>query len=160
MYGGGCLRSGDHCISGRGQAPEKVTGTDLFYLRSIDQETTNVSYLLAQYLFRHVDERKSRARMSKGHLIGHLVDHFGLLSDKGLMRLSMITSVLLVIDLHELGKLNIRVKVGDTWASVAPGPERQQVAVDNAPEDDEGVTVVDEGVPAPVQAPQPPPAQL
>nr|GEV79564.1 hypothetical protein [Tanacetum cinerariifolium] len=37
-------------ISGRGQGYEKVTATDLFYLRSMDRGTTNVPYLLAQYL--------------------------------------------------------------------------------------------------------------
>ncbi|GJZ71483.1 hypothetical protein Tco_0635334 [Tanacetum coccineum] len=48
-------------ISGLGQAPEKVTGVDLFYLRSMDQWTANVPYLLAQYLFRHAEGRKSGA---------------------------------------------------------------------------------------------------
>ncbi|GKC94442.1 hypothetical protein Tco_1159884, partial [Tanacetum coccineum] len=46
----------------RGHAPEKVTATDLFYLRSISPGATNVSYLLAQYLFRHAEGRKSGAR--------------------------------------------------------------------------------------------------
>ncbi|GKB01626.1 hypothetical protein Tco_0829670 [Tanacetum coccineum] len=34
-------------IAGRGQAPEKVTTTDLYYLRSMDEGTINVLYLLA-----------------------------------------------------------------------------------------------------------------
>ncbi|GJT93399.1 hypothetical protein Tco_1082244 [Tanacetum coccineum] len=51
-------------ISGWGQAPKKVTGVDLFYLRSMDRGTSNVSYLLAQYLFRHTEGRKSGGRMS------------------------------------------------------------------------------------------------
>ncbi|GJV95669.1 hypothetical protein Tco_1547246 [Tanacetum coccineum] len=51
-------------ISGRGQALEKVTATDLFYLRSMDEGmAVNVPYLLAQYLFRHADRRKCGARM-------------------------------------------------------------------------------------------------
>nr|GEY84794.1 hypothetical protein [Tanacetum cinerariifolium] len=37
-------------IAGRSQAPEKVTVTDLFYLRGIDVDSVNVSYLLARYL--------------------------------------------------------------------------------------------------------------
>ncbi|GKB16297.1 hypothetical protein Tco_0850220 [Tanacetum coccineum] len=37
---------------GRGQAPEKVTTTDLYYLRSMEEETLNFPYLLAHYLFR------------------------------------------------------------------------------------------------------------
>ncbi|GKA80911.1 hypothetical protein Tco_0787603, partial [Tanacetum coccineum] len=48
----------------------------------------------------------------------------------------------------------------DTWVWVAPGPERQQVAAAGVPEATEDASVVDEGaqaVPAPVQAPQPPP---
>nr|GEZ44410.1 hypothetical protein [Tanacetum cinerariifolium] len=40
-------------ISGKGQAPEKVTSIDLFYLRTMDRGTANVPYLLAKYLFRH-----------------------------------------------------------------------------------------------------------
>ncbi|GJY88182.1 hypothetical protein Tco_0502810 [Tanacetum coccineum] len=34
-------------ISGRGQAPEKVTGVDLFYVRSMDHRTINIPHLLA-----------------------------------------------------------------------------------------------------------------
>ncbi|GKE39193.1 hypothetical protein Tco_1462598, partial [Tanacetum coccineum] len=67
-----------------GQAPEKVTGVDLFYLRSMDRRTTNVPRLLAQSLFRHAKGRKSEARLSKGHFIGRLAMHFGLVSDEGL----------------------------------------------------------------------------
>ncbi|GJY07656.1 hypothetical protein Tco_0374710 [Tanacetum coccineum] len=44
-----------YSISGRGQAPEKVTGVDLFYLRSMDP-----------------------------YFIGRLAMHFGLVSDEGL----------------------------------------------------------------------------
>ncbi|GKD90911.1 hypothetical protein Tco_1366418 [Tanacetum coccineum] len=67
-----------------GQAPEKVTGVDLFYLRSMDRGTTNVPYLLAHYLFMHAKGRKSKARLSGGHFIGRLAMHFGLVSDEGL----------------------------------------------------------------------------
>ncbi|GKA49240.1 hypothetical protein Tco_0742198 [Tanacetum coccineum] len=74
----------------RGQAPKKVTATDLFYLRSMDQGTANVPYLLALYLFRHTERRKSRARMSEGYFIRRLAKHFGLISDEGLMGLSVI----------------------------------------------------------------------
>ncbi|GKG59452.1 hypothetical protein Tco_0605103, partial [Tanacetum coccineum] len=58
-----------------------------------------------------------------------------------------------------LGRLNICSRYGDTWALVAPGPERQQAAAAGAHEADEGGPTVDEDdqdVPAPVQAPQPP----
>ncbi|GJV78260.1 hypothetical protein Tco_1509844 [Tanacetum coccineum] len=73
-----------YSISGRGQAPKKVTGIDLFYLRSMDRGTTNIPHLLAQYFFRHAEGRKSGARMSGGHFIRHVAMHFGLVSDEGL----------------------------------------------------------------------------
>ncbi|GKG09881.1 hypothetical protein Tco_0338627, partial [Tanacetum coccineum] len=57
-------------ISGRGQGAEKVIGVDLFYLWTMDYETANVPYLLAQYLFRFVQGRKSGVRLSGGHFIG------------------------------------------------------------------------------------------
>ncbi|GKB64380.1 hypothetical protein Tco_0920566 [Tanacetum coccineum] len=50
-------------------------------------------------------------------------------------------------------------ELNDTWAWVAPGPERQQVVTAAAAEAIEDAPVVDEGasaVPAPVQAPRPP----
>nr|GEX66315.1 hypothetical protein [Tanacetum cinerariifolium] len=63
--------------SGRGEAPEKVTATDLFYLRSMDEGTTvNVPYLLAQYLFRYIEGRKRGARLSSRNFIGRLAEHF------------------------------------------------------------------------------------
>nr|GFB59508.1 hypothetical protein [Tanacetum cinerariifolium] len=43
----------------------------------------NVPYLLAWYLFRYVDGRKSSAKLSGGNFIGRLAHHFGLLSDDG-----------------------------------------------------------------------------
>ncbi|GKE55227.1 hypothetical protein Tco_1494412, partial [Tanacetum coccineum] len=147
-------------ISGRGQEAEKVTGVDLFYLRTIDRGTANVSYLLAQYLFHHAEGRKSRTRLSRGHFIGRLAAHFGLVGDQGLRGLSVVVSELPVIDLHELARLNIYARFGNTWAWVAPGPERQQAAAAGSPGAVEDAPAADEraqAVPAPVQAPQPPP---
>ncbi|GJS96381.1 hypothetical protein Tco_0803349 [Tanacetum coccineum] len=132
-----CHRLISYSISRRGQAPEKVTVTDLFYLRSIDREATNVPYLWAQYLFRHAKGRKSGAMLSGGHFIGRLAYHFGL--------------------------LNIYMEIGYDWAWVALGPNRQQVVVASAPEAVEDAPVVVEGdqvVPVPVQAPQQPPPPL
>ncbi|GJW73632.1 hypothetical protein Tco_0133002 [Tanacetum coccineum] len=37
-----------------------------------------------QYLFRHAEGRKRRARLSGGYFIGRLAMHFGLVSDEGL----------------------------------------------------------------------------
>ncbi|GKC51300.1 hypothetical protein Tco_1074045 [Tanacetum coccineum] len=73
-----------YSISGRGHGPKKVTDVDLFYLRNMVRGTINVLHLLAQYLFRHAEGRKSGARLSRGHFIGCLAMHFGLVSDHGL----------------------------------------------------------------------------
>ncbi|GJR86300.1 reverse transcriptase domain-containing protein [Tanacetum coccineum] len=54
----------------RGQGAEKVTGVDLFYLRTMDRGTANVPYLLAQNLFHHAEGRKSGARLSRGTSLG------------------------------------------------------------------------------------------
>ncbi|GJV15669.1 hypothetical protein Tco_1360992 [Tanacetum coccineum] len=59
----------------KGQAPKKVTATDLFYLHSMDRGATNIPYLLAQYLSRHAEGRKSGARLSGGHFIRRLLSH-------------------------------------------------------------------------------------
>nr|GEX20140.1 hypothetical protein [Tanacetum cinerariifolium] len=107
------------------EAPQKVTGVDLFYLHSMDRGTANVPYLLAQYLFRYAKGRKSGATLSGGHFIWRLAAHFGLVGDHGLRDLSTISSELPLIDLHDLRRLDICLRVGDTWAWVAPRPERQ-----------------------------------
>ncbi|GJX57454.1 hypothetical protein Tco_0287351 [Tanacetum coccineum] len=121
-------------ISGRVQAPKKVTATDLFYLRSMDEETAvNIPYLLGQYLFRHAEGRKSRARMSGGHFVGQLARDFSLVTDERLRGLS---------------------------DCVAPRAKRQPAIAAAVPEMDEGAPDVDEGVqadPAPIQEPPPPP---
>ncbi|GKC38197.1 hypothetical protein Tco_1050581, partial [Tanacetum coccineum] len=152
-----CHRMITCSISGRGQGTEKGTRVDLFNLRTMDRGTSNVPYLLAQYLFRHAEGRKSEPRLSGGHFIGRLTAHFCLVSDKGLRGLSIIARELLVIDLQELAKLNICTRFGDTWAWVASGPARKQAiaagalkAAEDAPAADEGA----QAVPAPVQAPQ------
>ncbi|GKA87930.1 ribonuclease H-like domain-containing protein [Tanacetum coccineum] len=59
-----CHRLLSYSIYGRGQAPEKVTATDLFYFRSMDRGVANVPYLLAHYLFRQAEGRKSGARLN------------------------------------------------------------------------------------------------
>ncbi|GJZ53489.1 hypothetical protein Tco_0608374 [Tanacetum coccineum] len=99
-------------VFGQKQAPEKVTVSDLFYLRSMDQGAANVAYLLAQYLLR------------------------GLL---------VVARELPFIDMGKLVKLNICMKIGDDWAYVASGLERQQVAAAGSLEAAEDALVVDEG---------------
>ncbi|GJX90640.1 hypothetical protein Tco_0343966 [Tanacetum coccineum] len=94
--------------------------------RLMDQRTANVPHLLAQYLFRHAEGRKSGVRLLGGHFIGRLAAHFRLYSDEGLRGLQVVTRELPLIDLHDLGRLNICSRYGNTWAWAAPGPERQQ----------------------------------
>ncbi|GJS70372.1 hypothetical protein Tco_0703213 [Tanacetum coccineum] len=101
-----CHRMISYNIFGRGQAPKKATVTDLFYLRRIDRRAANVPYLLAQYLFRHAEGRKSGARLFGGYYIRRLAHHFGLVSDDGLRGLSVMTRELPLIDIGELVKLN------------------------------------------------------
>ncbi|GJV13494.1 hypothetical protein Tco_1355035 [Tanacetum coccineum] len=83
-----CHRMISYSISGRAQAPKK-------------------------YFFRHAKGRKSGARLSGGYFIGRLAAHFGLVSEEGLRGLSVITRELSMIDLHELVRLNICVRLGD-----------------------------------------------
>ncbi|GJW52382.1 hypothetical protein Tco_0093733 [Tanacetum coccineum] len=146
----------------KAKAPEKVTGVDLFDLCSMDHETINVPHLLAKYLFRHAKGRKSEARLSGGHFIGRLAMHFGLVTDEGLRGLQGVTRELPLIDLHELGRLHICTRYGDTWTWVAQGPERQHVVAAGAPEvneDGQGAEEVALEILAPAltQAPPPPP---
>nr|GEY87157.1 hypothetical protein [Tanacetum cinerariifolium] len=143
-----CHRLISYSISGRGQAPEKVTATDLFYLRIMDRGATNVPHLLAKYLFRHAEGRKSDARLSRGHFIGHFAHHFGLVRDDGLRGLLVMARELSLIDMGELVKLNIYMEIGDDWAWVAPRQKRQQVAAASTPKATKDDHVVDEGAQA------------
>ncbi|GJZ57462.1 hypothetical protein Tco_0612956 [Tanacetum coccineum] len=90
-------------ISGRSHAPEKVTMTDLFYLRGMDVGSVNIPFLLDRYLRMFASGRKRGAMISRGRFVA-------------------VTGAL--------------------------------EATEGAPDVDEGEKVV----PAPVQAPQPPPA--
>ncbi|GJV53744.1 hypothetical protein Tco_1449485 [Tanacetum coccineum] len=77
-------------IAGRSQAPEKVTVTDLFYLRGLDVGSVNVPYLLARYLRLFAAGRKSGAHIFGGQFFARLADHFGLLTAEILGRLTVI----------------------------------------------------------------------
>ncbi|GJW70646.1 hypothetical protein Tco_0127563 [Tanacetum coccineum] len=93
-------------IAGRSQAPEKVTVTDLFYLRGLDVGSVNIPYLLARYLRRFATRRKSGALISGGQFVAQLAEHFGLLIEE------------------RLQGLMICVELEDTWAWVLAGPAR------------------------------------
>ncbi|GKB73089.1 hypothetical protein Tco_0934501 [Tanacetum coccineum] len=155
-----CHRMMAHSIAGRSQAPEKVTVTDLFYLRGLDVGSVNIPYLLARYLRRFAAGRKSGAHISGGQFVGRLAQHFRLLTAEILGGLTVVAPELQMIDMAELVRLQICVQLDDTWAWVAMGPERQPDAAAGAPAVAEDAPAVDEGdqaVPAPVQAPQQPP---
>ncbi|GJW96071.1 reverse transcriptase domain-containing protein [Tanacetum coccineum] len=109
-------------ISGRAQEPKKVTATNLFYLRSMDEETVNVPYLL------------------------RLAEYFGLVSDEGHIGLTVIARELSVIDMDELVRLRICDRLDDTRAWVAPSLERQQVAAARAPEGVEVATLIEKSI--------------
>ncbi|GJS70484.1 hypothetical protein Tco_0703325 [Tanacetum coccineum] len=124
-------------IAGRSQAHEKVTVTDLLYLRGMDVGSVNVPYLLAKYLRLFAAGRKSGALITRGQFVARLAEHFGLLTEERLQCLTVIAPALPVIDIAKL-------------------PD----AAAGAPEATKDAPVVDEGgqaVPAPVQAPQQPP---
>ncbi|GKE92252.1 hypothetical protein Tco_1573347 [Tanacetum coccineum] len=71
-------------IVGRSQAPEKVTETELFYLRGMDVGSVNVSYLLARYLRLFASRRKQGPMISGGQYVARLAEHFGLLTEERL----------------------------------------------------------------------------
>ncbi|GJS21382.1 hypothetical protein Tco_0450014 [Tanacetum coccineum] len=117
-----CQRMMAHSIAGRSQAPEKVTVTDLFYLRGLDVGSINIPYLLARYLRRFVAGRKSRAHIFGRQFMGRLAQHFGLLTTEILRGLTVIAPDLQMIDMAKL-------------------PD----AVAGAPADAEDALIVDEG---------------
>ncbi|GKA78048.1 hypothetical protein Tco_0784585, partial [Tanacetum coccineum] len=119
-----CHRMMAHSIAGRSQALEKVTVTDLFYLRGQDVGSVNIPYLLAQYLRRFVVERKSEALISGGQFVARLAEHFGLLIEERLQGLTVTTPTLPIIDMTELVRLQICVEFRDTWAWVPTGPAK------------------------------------
>nr|GFA90551.1 hypothetical protein [Tanacetum cinerariifolium] len=91
--------------------------------------------------------------------VSHLLAQYLFRQERG----QVVTRELPLIDLHKLGRFNVYSRFGDTWAWVAPGPERQQAAADGTHEADKAGLAVDEGaqdILAPVQAPQPPPPHL
>ncbi|GJZ38228.1 hypothetical protein Tco_0584419 [Tanacetum coccineum] len=147
-------------IAGRSQAPEKVTVTDLFYLRGMDVDSVNVPYLLARYLRLFAAGRKSGAHISGGQFVARLAEHFGLLTAEILGGLTVIVPELPIIDMAELVRLQICAQFDDTWAWVAIGPERQPDAMAGAVAVAEDALATDEGDQAIltlVQAPQQPP---
>ncbi|GJX47529.1 hypothetical protein Tco_0272719 [Tanacetum coccineum] len=98
-----CHRMMAHSIAGRSHASEKVTVTDLFYLRGMDVRSVNISYLLAQYMRRYAAGRKSGALISCEQFVARLAEHFGLLAEKRLQGLTVTAPALPIIDITKLG---------------------------------------------------------
>ncbi|GJU64935.1 hypothetical protein Tco_1246770 [Tanacetum coccineum] len=124
-------------ISGKSQAPEKLTVTNLFYLKGKDVDSINVPYLLTRYFRLFATKRKNGAHISGGQFVARLAEHFGLLTAEILGGLTVISPELLIIDM---------AKLHDTTA-------RSLAVAEDAPVVDKG----DQAVLAPVQAPQQPP---
>ncbi|GKF41958.1 hypothetical protein Tco_0125300, partial [Tanacetum coccineum] len=75
-------------------------------------------------------------------------------------KLTVIVRDLPIIDMAELVRLQIYEEIDDTWAWVAPGPERQPDATAGAHGAAEDAPAIDEGAQADLplmHAPQPPP---
>ncbi|GJX63137.1 hypothetical protein Tco_0296037 [Tanacetum coccineum] len=70
----------------------------------------------------HAKGRKSGARLSGGHFIRRLAMHFGLVNDEGLRGLQVVTREVLLIDLHELGSLNIYARYAKEVTPEIPAP--------------------------------------
>ncbi|GJU86921.1 hypothetical protein Tco_1294467, partial [Tanacetum coccineum] len=126
-----CHQMMAYSIAGRSQAPEKVTVTDLFYLRGLDVGLFNIPYVLARYLRRFAARRKSMAHIFGGQFVARLAKHFRLLTVKILGGLMVISPELPIIDMAEL-------------PNAAAGAH---AVAEDAPAIDEG----DLAVPAPVQ---------
>ncbi|GJT73589.1 hypothetical protein Tco_1032875 [Tanacetum coccineum] len=95
------------------------------------------SYVLIRDPMRRLYHRMIAYSIS-GHFIGAFFGYaFGLVSDEGLRGLQVVTRELPLIDLHELGRLNICTRYGETWTWVAHGLERQQAAAAGVVEADE-----------------------
>ncbi|GJU45684.1 hypothetical protein Tco_1202950 [Tanacetum coccineum] len=107
---------------GRGWVGSAFLGDGSLAPLIIDRGTTNVPHLLAQYLFKHAKGRKSGARLSGGHFIRRLAMHFGLVNDEGLRGLQVVTREVLLIDLHELGSLNIYARYAKEVTPEIPAP--------------------------------------
>ncbi|GJW95524.1 hypothetical protein Tco_0175196 [Tanacetum coccineum] len=119
-----CHRMMAHSIAGRSQAPEKVTVTDLFYLRGLDVGSVNIPYLLGRYLRRFNSGKKSWALISGVQFVARLAKHFRLLAEERLQGLTVTAPALPIIDMAKLVRLQICVEFGDTWAWVPAGPAR------------------------------------
>ncbi|GJS75360.1 hypothetical protein Tco_0725241 [Tanacetum coccineum] len=109
-----CHRLIAYNIAGRSQAPEKVTVTDLFYLKGMYVGSINIPYLLARYLRLFASGRKREVMISGGQFVACPARHFGLLTEERLRGLTVIIRDLPMIDMAELVRLQICKELDDT----------------------------------------------
>ncbi|GJS74406.1 hypothetical protein Tco_0707247 [Tanacetum coccineum] len=85
----------------------------------------------AQYLFRYAEGSKQGARMSKGHFITRLAEHFGLITEESIRGLTVVVHDLTMIDMDELVRLHICERVaGIQNGSTRPIEQQLGVAVE------------------------------
>ncbi|GJW39479.1 hypothetical protein Tco_0065324 [Tanacetum coccineum] len=107
-------------IARRSEAPEKVTMTNLFYLRGMDVGFVSIPNLLARYLRILVSRRKCEVMLSRGQFVAHLVEHFGILTKERLQGLTMIVRDLPMIDMVELRGSKLLAQCHQRFLRVAP----------------------------------------
>ncbi|GJU69283.1 hypothetical protein Tco_1255542 [Tanacetum coccineum] len=88
--------------------------------------TVNVPLLVGPYIRRFFMGRKSGALISSRQFVAWLAEQFGLLSEERLQGLTIILPALPIMDMTELVRLQICVKLDDTWAWVPTGPARHE----------------------------------
>ncbi|GJX72573.1 hypothetical protein Tco_0309744 [Tanacetum coccineum] len=92
--------------------------------------------------------------MFGGYFVARLAEHFRWITEESLRGLIVVVCDHTLIDMDELVRLHIYDRLGDVWAWVAPGLERQQVVAARATLADQEIPK--EGVladPAPAHAP-------
>ncbi|GJX33066.1 hypothetical protein Tco_0242921 [Tanacetum coccineum] len=82
--------------------------------------------LVGPYIRRFFMGRKSGALISSRQFVAWLAEQFGLLSEERLQGLTIILPALPIMDMTELVRLQICVKLDDTWAWVPTGPARHE----------------------------------
>ncbi|GKC94439.1 hypothetical protein Tco_1159881, partial [Tanacetum coccineum] len=109
-----CHRLIAYNIARRSQAPEKVTVTDLFYLRGMYVGSINIPYLLARYSRLFALGRNREVMIYGGQFVARLAKHFGLLTEERLRGLARIVRDLPMINMAELVRLQIYEELDDT----------------------------------------------
>ncbi|GJS13475.1 hypothetical protein Tco_0407947, partial [Tanacetum coccineum] len=100
---------------------------------------TSIWDLLRRLCHRLIAFRISKRGQAPEKFVSCLAEHFGLLIEDRLRELIVVVRDLPMIDMDELVRLQICDRLGDTWAWVARGLERQQVAATGVAQADEEI---------------------